>query len=47
MTLGAGELLVALLGELDRYVGARPRADDLTVVIVERAGKACGDGAAG
>jgi serine phosphatase RsbU (regulator of sigma subunit) len=43
-TLGAGELLVALLGELDRHVGERPLADDLTVVIVERAARPAGDG---
>ena len=35
--LGAGELLAALLGELDRHAGARPLDDDLTVVVIERA----------
>ena len=47
VTLGAGELLVALLGELDRYVGARARAPPHPAGVGARGGKACGDGAAG
>ncbi len=42
--LGASELLAALLAEFDRHLGERPLVDDLTVVIVERAAKAAGDG---
>jgi serine phosphatase RsbU (regulator of sigma subunit) len=36
--LGAGELLAALLADLDHHVGDRPLADDLTVLVVERGG---------
>jgi len=33
---GGGDVLAALLSDLDRHVGAGPLADDLTVVVVER-----------
>jgi serine phosphatase RsbU (regulator of sigma subunit) len=35
-SLPANELLRAVLTDLDRHVGARPLADDLTVLVVER-----------
>lgn len=35
--LPAGELELAVLGALDRFAGARPLADDLTLLLVERA----------
>ena len=34
--LAAGDLLVALLADLDRHAGVRPLGDDLTVVVIER-----------
>jgi len=34
--LAAGELLGAVLRDLDRHAGARPLADDLTIVVIER-----------
>jgi sigma-B regulation protein RsbU (phosphoserine phosphatase) len=35
--LSAGELEAAIVAALDAYVGDRPLADDLTLVVVERA----------